>query len=116
MAIDSIATAVCHGARQKQACRIIDITVRTLQYWRVNGVDDQRQIVEKKPANKLSEQERSAVLSICNSEEFMDLPPKQIVPVLADRGEFIASESTIYLFFELLAKYTIEGAQQSPVQ
>ena len=79
MAIESIATAVRHGARQQQACKIINITVRTLQYWRVKGLEDQRQIVKKKPANKLSESERNEVLSICNSEEFLDSPPKQIV-------------------------------------
>ena len=39
MAIESIATAVRHGARQQQACKIINITVRTLQYWRVNGLE-----------------------------------------------------------------------------
>ncbi len=96
MAIESIAIAVLHGARQQQACKIIDITVRTLQYWRVKGLVDQRQMVKKIPTNKLSEQEQSEVLSICNNEEFMNLSPKQIVPALADKGQFIASESTFY--------------------
>jgi transposase InsO family protein len=96
MAIESIAMAVLHGARQQQACEIIGITVRTLQYWRVSGLEDQRQTVRKNPPNKLSDQERSEVLTICNSKEFMDVSPKQIVPVLADKGQFIASESTFY--------------------
>ncbi len=96
MAIESIALAVLHGARQQQACKIIDITVRTLQYWRIRGLEDQRKTVKKNPANKLSEQERSEVLTICNSKEFMDLSPKQIVPALADKGQFVASESTFY--------------------
>ncbi|MFT5699053.1 MAG: putative transposase [Desulforhopalus sp.] len=96
MAIESIALAVRHGARQQQACKIIDITVRTLQYWRVKGLEDQRQTVTKKPANKLREHERNEVLEICNSKEFMNASPKQIVPTLADKGKFIASESTFY--------------------
>jgi len=96
MAIESIAIAVLNGARQQQACEIIDITVRTLQYWRVKGLEDRRQTVKKNPANKLSEQEKSKVLEICNSKEFMDVSPKQIVPTLADKGQFIASESTFY--------------------
>ena len=58
MAIDSIAIAMLHGARQLPACKVIGITVRTLQYWRIGGVTDQRQIVKKEPANKLSELER----------------------------------------------------------
>jgi len=96
MAIESIALAMLHGARQKQACKIIGITVRTLQYWRIGGVTDQRQIVKKEPANKLSELERDNILAVCNSEEFRNQPPKQIVPALADRGVFLASESSFY--------------------
>ncbi len=69
MAIESIAIAVRHGARQQQACKIIEITVQTLQYWRVNDLEDQRQIIKKKPANKLTEQERKEVISISNSED-----------------------------------------------
>jgi putative transposase len=114
MAIESIATAVRHGARQQQACKTIDITVRTLQYWRVNGLEDQRQRVKKKPANKLSEQERDEVLSICNSKEFMDLPPKQIVPALADRGAFIASESTIYRILRAVGQVHHRGRTAKP--
>jgi transposase InsO family protein len=96
MAIDSIAIAVLHGARQQPACEIIGITVRTLQYWRLGGVTDQRQIVKKEPANKLSKLEREKILALCNCEEFMNLPPNQIVPTLADRGIFWASESSFY--------------------
>ena len=96
MAINSIAIAVLHGARQQPACEIIGITVRTLQYWRLGGVTDQRQIVKKEPANKLSKLEREKILALCNCEEFMNLPPNQIVPTLADRGIFWASESSFY--------------------
>ena len=94
--MDLIALAVLHGARQQKACEIIGISTRTLQYWRVNGVSDQRQFATKKPANKLSNQEKDRVLAVCNSEEFCNKPPKQIVPALADRGVFLASESSFY--------------------
>lgn len=46
--------------------------------------------------NALSELERERLLVVVNSKEFGHLPPSQIVPVLADRGEYLASESTIY--------------------
>jgi transposase InsO family protein len=36
------------------------------------------------------------VLEIVNSPRFRDLSPKQVVPMLADDGIFLASESTIY--------------------
>ena len=59
MAIQSIATAMFHGARQKQACEIIGITPRTLQYWRVGGVTDQRQTVKKsQPTDSVNRKEK----------------------------------------------------------
>jgi len=36
------------------------------------------------------------VLEVCHRPEFSSLPPSQIVPRLADQGEYIASESTFY--------------------
>jgi transposase InsO family protein len=48
------------------------------------------------PANRLSVQERQRVLVVANSDEFGHLPPSQIVPRLADSGQYLASESTFY--------------------
>ena len=96
MAIDSITEAINEGARQREACEVVGITSRTLQHWRKTGLIDRRNIVKKEPANKLSEQEREAILTICNNKEFRSQSPKQIIPTLADRGVFIASESSFY--------------------
>ena len=46
--------------------------------------------------NKLTKEERQSILNIVSNSEFADLPPSQIVPALADRGVYIASESTMY--------------------
>ncbi len=96
MAIDSITEAQNNGARQHKACEVIGITSRTLQNWSFVGSNDRRKTVGKKPVNKLSEKEIDAILSICNNKEFSSLSPKQIVPILADRGIFMASESSFY--------------------
>lgn len=48
------------------------------------------------PGNKLSETERLRLLDVCNSPEFAALSPNIIIPTLADRGVYIASESTFY--------------------
>ena len=48
------------------------------------------------PANKLTDAERAEVLAAANSQEFRDVSPKQIVPILADRGMYLASEATFY--------------------
>ena len=48
------------------------------------------------PSNKFTEVERALVLKVVNSPDYRDLPPRQIVPKLADKQEYIGSESTIY--------------------
>ncbi|MQA40684.1 helix-turn-helix domain-containing protein [Rugamonas aquatica] len=46
--------------------------------------------------NKLSENERQQTLQVANNAEFASNPPSQIAPTLADRGQYLASESTVY--------------------
>lgn len=93
--IDEVHTA---GARQARACALLGITLRTLQRWRQLGeiADNGCRGRQLTPANKLNEQKRQAVLAIANSAEFAALAPSQIVPILAERGQYLASESTFY--------------------
>ena len=86
------------GARRHKACELLGIAPRTLERWRQCGglKHDARTTRTYVPENKLSDQEREQVLAVANSEEFAHLPPSQIVPILAERGEYIASESTFY--------------------
>jgi transposase InsO family protein len=87
--------AVRAGARQSLACAEAGISERTLQRWR-EADEDRRRQVSRPPENRLSDAEVGRVLAVVNSPEFRDCSPKQIVPTLADRGEYLASESTIY--------------------
>ena len=97
IAVNLILEAVESGARKFKACEILSIDVRTFKRWNSeNGLIDQRHMVERIPANKLSDAEVEKILEISNSKEFCDLPPTQIVPILADRNEYYASESTFY--------------------
>ena len=81
----------------KPSAQILELTSRTVQRWRLQGVGaDQRRGPLTEPANKLTEKERKQVLSIANAPKYRDLSPKQIVPRLADEGVYVASESTFY--------------------
>lgn len=96
-AINLIQLACTNGARQNKACELLGISARTYQRWcHVNNLLDKRQQVRKQPANKLTEIERQKILTLANSAPYADLPPCQIVPRLADLGNYIASESTFY--------------------
>ena len=66
------------------------------------------------PANKLSEEERARILAVVNSAEFASQPPSQIVPALGDRGEYLASESTIYRVMKAAAQQHHRGRAKKP--
>jgi len=115
MALELITETMNQGARQCSACKIVGISSRTLQHWRVIGIEDRRQTVKKTPANKLSEQERKQILGVCNSQEFCNQTPKQIVPALADRNIYLASESSFYRILRNAGQLHHRGRAASPV-
>jgi putative transposase len=85
------------GARLEKACEVIEMRARTIQRWQSqNTGEDRRRGPLTSPGNKLSPKEREKILETVNSPEYRDLPPKQIVPKLADKGIYLGSESTLY--------------------
>lgn len=85
------------GANLQSACAISGINIRTFQRWRRPfGQQDWRKLTLKNISNKLTCEEKQNVLDTANSNKFRDLPPCKIVPMLADEGKYIASESTFY--------------------
>lgn len=92
-----IKAASLEGARRKKSCEILGLTLRTLERWeKEQGQQDKRKSSHRKPTNKLTEEERNMILTTVNSPAYQDLPPSKIVPLLADEGLYIASESTFY--------------------
>lgn len=96
MTISLIDEAVKAGARIHIACNELGLSVRTVERWRSGKLDDERNSSKHSPTNKLSDEERKKVISIAVSKEFRDLSPNQIVPILADKGQYVASERTFY--------------------
>jgi len=85
------------GARQSKACEVIELNPKTLQRWmKPDNHQDGRIEARHTPKNKLTELERQRLIKVANSSEFSSLPPSKIVPKLADKGQYIASESTFY--------------------
>jgi putative transposase len=86
------------GARLHPACETAGITVRTLQRWKacqgLESGDGRPQAARPVPAHALSPVERAEVLRVANEPRFADVPPARIVPMLADEGTYLASEST----------------------
>ena len=111
--INWIAEATAAGARQDRACAAIGFVPRTLQRWQADrSRGDLRSLREQKPANKLTALEREHLLHVVNSDEFGHLPPSQIVPILADRGQYLASESTMYRILRQENQLKHRGAER----
>jgi len=121
MAINLIDETVTAGARQHKACEVIEISPRTLCRWQQQlqeeqGLKDRRKdsAASRTPANKLSERERELIIETCNQPEYKSLPPSQIVPMLADQGEYIASESSFYRVLGEADQINRRGRAETP--
>lgn len=86
------------GARLNEACAAVGLSSRTVQRWHAHGglnTGDRRPTaIRPLPSHALTADEREAVLTAANEARFADMPPARIVPMLADEGIYLASEST----------------------
>ena len=116
-AVELIDEAVAAGARRAPACETAGITLRTYQRWTREGplkLDGRPEAKRPTPRNKLSEDERTQVLEVCHRPEYASLPPSQIVPLLADQGEYLASESSFYRILREADEQHPRGRAQPP--
>ena len=106
------------GARLRLACETAGIDVRTLQRWKageglVSG-DGRPAAVHPVPAHALSPAERAEVLRVANEPRFADMPPARIVPMLADEGRYVASESTFARVLRAHGQAAHRGRAKAP--
>ncbi|CAI2785878.1 Integrase core domain [Serratia ficaria] len=106
--------AVDAGARQHAACQGAGISERTFLRWQCSPDDLRPTASRPVPKNRLSAEEEQQVLAICHEPRFASLPPAQIVPILADEGRYIASESTFYRVLRRYGEASHRGRQQAP--
>jgi len=88
------------GARLRPACELVGVDLRTLQRWKASGGlvrgDRRPEAVREPPAHALSEAAPARLLQVANEPRFADVPPARIVPMLADEGISLASESSFH--------------------
>jgi len=110
-----IETAVDAGARRAAACQLLGLSVRTVERWRADpDAADARHGPHHQPANALTAGERRTVLTTLTSAAYRDLSPHQIVPLLADAGRYLASESTMYRILRAEALLHHRGRAKAP--
>lgn len=114
--LDLVDEALKRGASLEAACTRLGLTARTVQRWRrPSTAEDRRCGPRTSPGNRLTEVERQRILAVANSAEFQDMSPKQIVPALADRGQYVASESSFYRVLREEKQLAHRGRARAPV-
>ena len=93
--IKLINEAVSSGVRKAVICKDSGIGVKTLDRWKISSKDN-RKGSNRYPANKLKLDEIAEIIKISTSKTYVDKTPNEIVPMLADTGRYIASESSFY--------------------
>lgn len=93
--LELIKEAVKNGSRHFIACDDIGIDIKTYKRWALD-IQDKRKGPLTAPANKLTLEEKQEIISVATTKTYMDLSPSQIVPLLADKGIYLACESSFY--------------------
>ena len=116
--IREIAEARANGARQAPACALAGIDPRTLQRWRKNdGLtrgDRRPDAIRPAPSHALTEEERARIVEVANEPRFAETPPARIVPMLADEGVYIASESSFHRVLRAHGQMNRRGRARPP--
>jgi putative transposase len=108
------------GARLRLACEVAGIDVRTLQRWRADrgliAGDGRPHAVRPTPAHALSAAEREHIVRLANQQRFAAMPPARIVPMLADEGVYVASESSFQRVLREHGQTRHRGRARAPRQ
>lgn len=116
-AVALVQEAQSNGARLVNACPLVGISVRTFLRWTQTEevARDRRPEAERPvPSNKLTPTERKAIIETSNLEKYRSYPPAFIVADLADRGVYLASESTFYRVLHKDGQVNHRGRQKAP--
>ena len=96
IAIELVYEAIKNGARKTEACKTLEISIRSFQRWERGNIIDKRKGADKKVPKKLSAQERKKIIDTACNKRFKDINPHEIVAILAEEGTYIASERSFY--------------------
>jgi len=116
--IEHINEARAGGARLGQACALAGIDPRTVQRWRKHDgtirEDRRPDAIRPTPSHALTAEERAQIVAVANEPRFAEIPPARIVPMLADEGVYIASESSFHRVLRAHGQMNHRGRAKPP--
>ena len=114
--------AVESGCRLEKACEGINISERTYWRWKAQtkatgSCEDRRPMSDHSVSNKeINDEIKAEIIEICSQPEYADLTPAEIVPMLADKGIYIASERTFYRVLKEAKMLAHRGRSKKPTE
>jgi putative transposase len=106
------------GARLAPACEVVGIRARTIQRWKADSGlergDGRAHAMRPLPGHALTQAEREQIVRVANESRFAQLPPARIVPMLADEGTYIASESSFHRVLRAHGQMHHRGRARAP--
>jgi transposase InsO family protein len=106
------------GARLAPACELVGIRARTIQRWKAHSSlergDGRAHAMRPLPGHALTQAEREQIVRVANESRFAQLPPARIVPMLADEGTYIASESSFHRVLRAQGQLHYRGRARAP--
>lgn len=106
------------GARLTPACELVGIRARTIQRWKAHSSlergDGRAYAMRPLPGHALTQTEREQIVRVANESRFAQLPAARIVPMLADEGTYIASESSFHRVLRAHGQLHYRGRARAP--
>ena len=95
--MELVKEAVESGATRAASCELLELSVRTLERWRVDPEQPDGRAGPLTPApHSLTDKEKKMIIAVAKEPLYQDLCPWKIVAKLADSGRYLASESSFY--------------------
>jgi putative transposase len=114
-AVQLVLEAVTAGARKFLACETLGVDLRTVQRWQSGLLSDRRKGAVKTMPKKLSKAEEDQIVNVMCDEKYRDWHPWAIVADLAEKGVYLASESTFYRILRAKSMLNHRAASRAPV-
>jgi putative transposase len=92
-----------NGCRPTMACRALEFP-RSTYYRNIKPPRDRQGRPATEPANKIPAQDVRRIIGYLHEDRFIDLSPREIVPVLADEGIYLGCIRTFYRILQKLGE------------
>lgn len=114
--LEAIDEARKAGVSLRRTCDMLCVSMRSIQRWRKDPKGDKRKGSARNVANRLNDEERTEILRTVNLPEYRGLSPAEIVPILAEKGLYLASERTFYRLLDEFDQLVFRGPGKKPVK